>query len=178
MVYFSAKLGLGNQMTTPDKPEFLPTSSGVLTYLLVWLRGFHVDREKSKAADWAMVVLTFFTLLAAALSAVYLRGQLNENQKTTQAALKQVDEARRNTDATVRNFEIDERAWMEVEIARHRGSMEVAMQQYDLVLTNMGKTVARGVSLKVMPAFAVQDIPKEQIELDISEAAQKLLRYF
>jgi hypothetical protein len=44
-------------MTSPHKHDFTATPSEVLRYFLVCLRGFHKDREKSKAADWATVGL-------------------------------------------------------------------------------------------------------------------------
>jgi len=79
---------------SPRKHEFSPPPSEVLHRFLVWLRGFHKDRERSNAADWAMVVLTALGLIVAVASAVFIYLQLRDGQK---------------------NFMLDERAWIELE---------------------------------------------------------------
>jgi hypothetical protein len=172
---------------SPRKHQFSPTPSQVLRYFLIWLRGFHRDREKSKAADWAMVVLTLSTLVAAIVSAVYLRGQLIETQKTTKAALAQVEEARRsadatlaqvqearkNTDAATHDFKVDERAWVEIEIAKHPPISNSAVILFDIVPKNVGKTVARGVSLRVDYFLRTSG---ERLEKKIRQFDQNLLQ--
>jgi hypothetical protein len=120
-------------MTAPRKHEFSPTPSEVLRYFLVWLRGFHKDREKSKAADWAMVGLTALGLIAAVASAIFLYMQLRDAQD---------------------NFRIDERAWVELEPINviHRDGRKV----YEFFPKNVGKTVAHDVRMKLVhfPAYA------------------------
>jgi hypothetical protein len=123
-------------MTRAPKHEFSSTPSEVLRYFVVWLHGFHRDREKSKAADWAMVVLTFLTVVAAIASAWLFEAQLKE--------------ARRSTDAAIQNFKLDERAWIEIEainparVEPHATEKRIAYR-YEFRVKNVGKTVASRV---------------------------------
>jgi hypothetical protein len=121
-------------MTSPRKHDFSPTPSEVLRYFLVWLRGFHENRERSKAADWAMVVLTLFTLVAAIVSAWFFQEQLIE--------------ARRSTDAAVQNFRVDERAWVEIEAIKTVSSGE-SQAKYRVFTKNVGKTAAHDVTMRL-----------------------------
>jgi len=95
-----------------------------------WLRGFHLDREKSKAADWALVVFTALGLFAAAYSALLVYRQLKDGQA---------------------NFMLDERAWIELEpmkppkvVKDKDGTISLF---YKLNLKNVGKTVASATRL-------------------------------
>lgn len=91
-------------MTAPHKHEFSSEPSEVLRYFLVWLRGFHRHREKSKSkkpprelsktADWWLVGLTGAGLVAAIASAIFIYEQLRDAQH---------------------NFRVDERAWIALE---------------------------------------------------------------
>jgi hypothetical protein len=125
--------------TSREGHEFSPEPSLVLRYFLRWLRGFHLDRERSKAADWAMVVLTVFAVVAAFGSAWLFELQLFD--------------ARRSTDATIHNFMVDERAWVELEAIKgtllSAGSAKIgAGFTYPIYVHNVGKTVARDVKLR------------------------------
>lgn len=120
---------------SPRKHEFSPTPSEVLRYFLVWFRGFHRDREKSKAADWAMVGLTFFTLVAAIVSAWFFQAQLVE--------------ARNSTDATRNDFRVDERAWIELEIKPDQKG------RYRIYPKNIGKTVARNIVTRIVSTKSI-----------------------
>jgi len=109
----------------------------VLRYFLVWLRGFHKDRERSKAADWVIVALTFCTLVAAGYSALLFYRQLREAQRSTNAAIE--------------NFMVDERAWIELDPILKSGKAfragDAKVFKYELRPKNIGKTVAREVSM-------------------------------
>lgn len=118
-------------MSPARKHEFSMTPSEVLRYFLVllrkFLRGFHLDREKSKAADWAMFGVTALGLIAAVASAIFLYMQLRDAQD---------------------NFKVDERAWIQLEPIKPPSisvdkDTGVASVTYELSLKNIGKTVAR-----------------------------------
>jgi hypothetical protein len=140
---------------TRRQHDLSPTPSEVLRYFLVWLRGFHLDRERSKAADWAMVGLTLFALGAAIFSAWYLE--------------QQVKDARQATNAAIKNFQMDERAWVELDgkpkVAQSRkvegqailGPSEQVVFAYDINFRNVGKTLAKNVV--VYAGFYSSDLP-------------------
>lgn len=120
-------------MTTSREHDSSPTPSKALRYFLVWLRGFHRDRERSKAAEWAMVVLTALGLIAAGISAVFVYLQLRDAQN---------------------NFKVDERAWVELEPLEgtldspRTPNMNDADFSYPIHIRNVGKTVARDVEVR------------------------------
>jgi hypothetical protein len=125
--------------TSREGREFSPEPSEVLRCVIEWLRGFHVDRERSKAADWAMVSLTVFAVIAAIVSAWFFQEQLVE--------------ARRSTDAAIHNFTVDERAWVELEpikgtVKSPRTAKIGAGFSYPVYVRNVGKTVARDVRFR------------------------------
>jgi hypothetical protein len=125
--------------TSSEGPDFSREPSEVLKSLIQWLRGFHLDRERSKAADWAMVIPTFFAVIAAFGSAWLFQEQLIE--------------ARRSTDAAIRNFRVDERAWVELEpikgaLRAPRTAKIGAAFSYPIYIRNVGKTVARDVQFR------------------------------
>jgi hypothetical protein len=126
-------------MTTPRKHEFSPTPTEVLRYFLIWLRGFHLDRERSRAADWAMVFLTIVAVVAAIASAWLFQ--------------KQLVEARRSTDAAIHDFRVDERAWLELEPIKGTLSSPKTVNigagfEYPVYIRNVGKTVARDIEFR------------------------------
>jgi hypothetical protein len=140
-------------MTSPRKHEFSPMPSEVLRYFRAWLRGFHRDREKSKAADWAMVGLTALGLIAAGISAVFVYLQLRDAQD---------------------NFRVDERAWIELEPikltesntpipgfpkAPHTGL------KFEIRPKNVGKTVAREIDLKAIAVDGPESLAHDAREL-------------
>jgi hypothetical protein len=95
--------------------------------------------EKSKTTDWALVVMTFFGVIAAIVSAWLFQ--------------KQLIEARRSTDAAIHNFRVDERAWIELESIKgtlydSKTAKLGAEFSYPIYLRNVGKTVARDVQFK------------------------------
>jgi hypothetical protein len=125
--------------TSPESHEFSREPSQMLRCVVRWLRGFHLDRERSKAADWALVILTFFTVIAAVVSAWFFQQQLVE--------------ARRSTDAAIHNFTVDERAWVELEpikgtLSSPRTAKIGAGFSYPIYIRNVGKNVARDVRLR------------------------------
>lgn len=138
---------------TRQSQDLSPEPSLFLRYFLAWLRGFHLDRERSKAADWVMVVLTFFTLLAAAVSAIYFQ--------------KQLTEARRSTNAAIRNFMLDERAWIlpDIKISEYK-DVSGKYINYTVGVKNIGKTVGRDVVMTVdavsADQFDIKTIPSYQ----------------
>src|SRR5229473_4738660 len=92
-----------------------------------------VVHEKSKASDWAMVILTFLTAVAAFISAWLFQEQLIEARKS---------------------FKLDERAWIELEPISQRPDplnfdKDHASYRYELWLKNVGKTVASDVILRL-----------------------------
>lgn len=54
------------------------------------LRGFHLNREKSKVTDWLYVVLAFAAAVAAFLSVLIFQGQLIEARKATELLQRQL----------------------------------------------------------------------------------------
>jgi hypothetical protein len=140
-------------MTKKQNKEFSAEPSVILQDLLGWLRGFHLDRERSKAADWAMVLLTFFTLIAAIVSAVYFQRQLAE--------------ARRGTNAAVKNFMLDERAWVQpaVNVSQYK-DVSGKYIEYAVGVKNVGKTVASNVVITIdavsADQFDIRTIPNYQ----------------
>jgi hypothetical protein len=115
---------------SPRKHDFSPTPSEVLRYFIVWLRGFHRDREKSKVADWAMVLVT-------ALGAVFVVVQIRD---------------------TKTSFKFDERARVELEsvsvVNQPLGIVapfgKVYDKTYEVYPKNVGKTFARKVKMKAV----------------------------
>lgn len=125
--------------TSREGQEFSLEPSEVLRCVVEWLRGFHLDRERSKAADWAMVILTIFAVIAAIVSAWFFQEQLIE--------------ARRSTNAAIHNFRVDERAWVELEsikgmLKSPRTAKVGTGFSYPIHVRNVGKTVARDVQFK------------------------------
>jgi hypothetical protein len=142
-----------DQNTSPRrKSEFSLEPSRALSDFLAFLGGFHVDREKSKAADWALVLATLLAVLAAGYSAVLFFGQLRE--------------ARRNTDAVVRNFIIDERPWVEPQIDTLNYPPEPILA-WSVRLKNAGKTAAKRIYVK----FAA--VPRDKFVIEESYLYQQ-----
>jgi hypothetical protein len=109
-----------NQQPSPTEP------SRVLETILKWFHDFHIDREKSKAADWAIFLVTTLGMVAAFASAVFLEIQIQD---------------------TRRSFKLDERAWIELETINviHQERQKV----YEFYPKNVGKTVAHDVEMKL-----------------------------
>jgi len=117
-----------------ERPESSPEPSLVLERMLEWFRGFHLDREKSKAADWAMVVVT-------ALGAVLVALQIRDTRAS---------------------FKVDERARVELESVNKVkrtfqlvGGPIITDETYELYPKNVGKTLARKVVMKAVAFPAV-----------------------
>ena len=130
----------------------------MLRYLLVWLRGFHRGREKAKATDWAMVILTFLATVAAFVSAWLFQAQLTEARRT---------------------FRLDERAWLELEPTQPQSSPAklgaVPEYKYEILVKNVGKTAARSVTLKLAAANLLA-FSSDKEEIECLERLQKILR--
>lgn len=111
----------------------------------------HNTREGSKTADWAMVLLTLFTLIAAIVSAWLFQAQLVE--------------ARRSTDAAICNFLIDERGWIELDSMKVMSSGQQDRSrkvfQYAVYLKNVGKTVANTVNVRGTTIRASESMLKD-----------------
>jgi hypothetical protein len=71
-----------------EDTEYFPTASQVLRCLVVWLHGFHLDREKPKFTDWLTVILTLLVAIAAFMSALIFQGQLDEARKSTRLSVR------------------------------------------------------------------------------------------
>jgi hypothetical protein len=120
-------------MAAPRKHEFSPTPSEVLRYIRVYLRrSSEQEREKSKAADWVTAVSTALGLIFAGVSAVVVFLQLRDAHH---------------------NFIVDERAWIEIDVkpVPHLPILGTnqTVTKYNFVPKNIGKTVARDVSVTI-----------------------------
>jgi hypothetical protein len=116
------------------------------------------NAEKSKASDWAMVILTFLTAIAAFISAWLFQEQLIE---------------------TRRLFRLDERAWVELEPVSPSGPEAVpegwpVTYRYDLRVKNVGKTVASDVFLRLTDHLSTSEIGSDNKE--ISKVQEDLLK--
>jgi hypothetical protein len=79
-----------NSEPSKDLEEGSPTPSEVIGIVINWLRHWwDVPREKSKAADWAMVVLTTAIAVAAFWSIWFVQGQLKEARRATDLSEQQ-----------------------------------------------------------------------------------------
>jgi hypothetical protein len=123
--------------------EFSPQPSEVLKSFCEWLHGFHNNREKSKAADWALVLLTFLTAVAAFVSAWLFQAQLTEQR---------------------RSYRLDERAWVEIEPVKAQ-NIEGKRFDFSIIPKNIGKTAARNVSFRVAAGSSVEDEADDEKEL-------------
>lgn len=116
--------------------------------LVIWLRGFHLHREKPKITDWLLVALTSLTAVAAVVSAYIFQGQLIE--------------ARRTTTMTAESFRVDERAWVEIEPIKPT-FLSPADAKFSAAFIcniypkNVGKTVARDIVVKAQDIIAMED---------------------
>lgn len=71
-----------------DNSDYSPTPSEMMRRFVVWLRGFHWNREKAKVTDWLVVGLTLAVAVAAVWSAWVFQGQLHEAQKSTRLSVR------------------------------------------------------------------------------------------
>jgi hypothetical protein len=128
------------QTVPHPKHEFSPTPSEVLRFVRVYLRRSSAQgRQKSKAADWAMVALTFLTATAAFVSAWLFQAQLTDARKS---------------------FRVDERAWIEVDIVPDAKPEPTAPKAFNFRVypKNIGKTVARNVSFGLITTGGINDV--------------------
>lgn len=117
------------------QPNEDPRIEDVIRALISWLE----NCEQSKAADWAMVVLTVAVASAAFWSANIFQGQLTEARKATSLASD--------------SFRIDERAWIVLDPIKPTFLAAAddkfpAAYSCDLYLRNVGKTVATDIEVK------------------------------
>jgi hypothetical protein len=121
-----------DQSTSTNEKE-PPTPVEFVAAVTHWLRHWwEAPREKSKAADWMLVVLTVLIAGAAFWSAFIFRNQLHDTSEA---------------------FRIDERAWVGLEpikaipVAARTKKIGAAFN-YPIYIRNFGKTVARDVQLR------------------------------
>jgi hypothetical protein len=129
--------------------DYSPTPAEMVRRLTLFLRGFHLNREKPKVTDWLTVTLTVVAAMAALVSAWIFQGQLCEGRKATKLAAE--------------SFRIDERAWVELETIKP-ALLSNASEKFPSVFTcdiypkNVGKTVARDVVVKAQALSGMEDL--------------------
>jgi hypothetical protein len=76
----------------PFQPNDEPRVEDLVRALITWLQNWWVaPRERSKTADWAMVVVTMLAVTAAIWSALIFQSQLTEARNATKAAQEQLE---------------------------------------------------------------------------------------
>lgn len=132
-------------MASPvDKED--PQFEDLLRAVISWLQNWRaVPRERSKAADWAVVILTVLLAIAAFWSAFLFQGQLTE--------------ARKAGDLASESFRMDERAWIVLEkvnptLTAPANAKFPASFNCEISLRNVGKTVATNVEVKAQSIFS------------------------
>ncbi len=78
-----ANLGFTMAFQFDDDPRLEDLVRALITWLQNWRAA---PRERSKTADWAMVVLTLLAAIAAICSAIIFQGQPKEARRATEAA--------------------------------------------------------------------------------------------
>lgn len=130
---------------TPEKPrndrgdkENAPTPSEIFDAVYNWLlHWWDAPHEKSKPADWVLVVLTIGIAIAAFRSISVFQGQLSEAQRATNLASE--------------SFRVDERAWLGIKMqnvsihATSQGDGRINIDHIIIPIRNSGKTPALNV---------------------------------
>jgi hypothetical protein len=130
-----------------------PTPSEVLAVILNWLRHYwDAPRHKAKWTDGATVILTVLIAAAAIWSALIFQGQL---------------------DVTIKNFTLDERAWIELEPIKPAKLFSPATKfiprnsfVYELYPKNYGKTIARDITMKAEVSGGNEDFSNSADQMD------------
>lgn len=123
---------------------------------ILWLRGFHLHREKPKATDWIVVGLTLVVAIAAFYSAWVFQGQLTAANK---------------------ELELSERPWIALEIAKASpfrfAPAGGAGMTIDITMHNLGHSPA----IEIYRVEKLLPWPTGDGTSDVKEACREAAQY-